>query len=75
MDDEESDSSDSFVVAFEAHHLQTLEKVSGEKEGRCLKRESQPEEGSRRGESFHDAEGVILGNEHRSTRTNREHEM
>ena len=30
-DDEESDSSDSFVVAFEAHHLQTLEKVSGER--------------------------------------------
>ena len=31
MDDEESDSSDSFVIAFEARHLQTLVKVSGEK--------------------------------------------
>ena len=27
-DDEETDSSDSFVVAFEAHHMQTLVKVS-----------------------------------------------
>ena len=31
VDDEESESSDSFVIAFEARHLQTLVQVSGER--------------------------------------------